>query len=218
MTDALFSAVEVAPAGRAGFRLHHLEVFNWGTFDKRVWRMTPEGDTALLTGDIGSGKSTLVDAMTTLLLPAHRISYNKAAGAEARERTLRSYVEGHYKSERVEATGASRAIGLRDNRSYSSSSASSSTRATRRRSPWPRSSSSGTPPASPTGSTSPPVASCASSPTSSASAARSPTCVAGSGTRGSTCTTTSHGMANASGDSWGSARRRRWSSSTRRCR
>ncbi len=119
MTDALFSAVEVAPAGRAGYRLHHLEVFNWGTFDKRVWRMTPEGDTALLTGDIGSGKSTLVDAMTTLLLPAHRISYNKAAGAEARERTLRSYVEGHYKSERVEATGASRAIGLRDNRSYS---------------------------------------------------------------------------------------------------
>ena len=119
MTDALFSAVEVAPTGRAGYRLHHLEVFNWGTFDKRVWRMTADGDTALLTGDIGSGKSTLVDAMTTLLLPAHRISYNKAAGAEARERTLRSYVEGHYKSERVEATGASKAVGLRDNRSYS---------------------------------------------------------------------------------------------------
>ncbi len=119
MTDALFSAVEVTTTARAGYRLHHLEVFNWGTFDKRVWRITPDGDTALLTGDIGSGKSTLVDAMTTLLLPAHRISYNKAAGAEARERTLRSYVEGHYKSERVEATGASKAIGLRDNRSYS---------------------------------------------------------------------------------------------------
>lgn len=119
MTDALFSTVEVASSGRAGYRLHHLEVFNWGTFDKRVWRITADGDTTLLTGDIGSGKSTLVDAMTTLLLPAHRISYNKAAGAEARERTLRSYVEGHYKSERVEATGASRAIGLRDNRSYS---------------------------------------------------------------------------------------------------
>ena len=119
MTDALFSAVEVPSGGRAGYRLKHLEVLNWGTFDKRVWRMTPDGETALLTGDIGSGKSTLVDAMTTLLLPAHRISYNKAAGADSRERTLRSYVEGHYKSERVEATGASRAIGLRDNRSYS---------------------------------------------------------------------------------------------------
>ena len=119
MTDALFSTVELGSAGRAGYRLHHLEVFNWGTFDKRVWRITAAGETALLTGDIGSGKSTLVDAMTTLLLPAHRISYNKAAGAESRERTLRSYVEGHYKSERVEATGASRAIGLRGNRSYS---------------------------------------------------------------------------------------------------
>src|SRR5690554_3482848 len=45
----------------AGFRLQRLEVYNWGTFDKRVWIMRPEGRNALLTGDIGSGKSTLVD-------------------------------------------------------------------------------------------------------------------------------------------------------------
>ncbi len=114
MSDGLFSAVELAPIGRAGYRLHHLEVFNWGTFDQQVWRLTPGGETSLLTGDIGSGKSTIVDAVTTLLLPAHKIAYNKAAGAESRERTLRSYVEGHYKSERVEASGRSRAIGLRE--------------------------------------------------------------------------------------------------------
>lgn len=54
------------------------------------------GRNALLTGDIGSGKSTLVDAITTLLIPAHRVAYNKAAGAESRERTLRPYVLGHY--------------------------------------------------------------------------------------------------------------------------
>jgi len=119
MTDALFSSVQLAGSSQAGFRLHQLEVFNWGTFDDRVWRLTPAGNTSLLTGDIGSGKSTLVDALTTLLLPAHRISYNKAAGAESKERSLRSYVEGHYKSERVESTGTSRAIGLRDARSYS---------------------------------------------------------------------------------------------------
>ena len=119
MSDALFSAVQLGGGSRAGYRLHALEIFNWGTFDKRVWRLTPAGSTALLTGDIGSGKSTLVDALTTLLLPANRISYNKAAGAESKERTLRSYVEGHYKSERVEATGASRPVGLRDQRSYS---------------------------------------------------------------------------------------------------
>ncbi len=120
MSDGLFSAVEVGGSSRAGYRLQHLEVFNWGTFDGRVWRLTPDTETALLTGDIGSGKSTLVDALTTLLMPAHKIAYNKAAGADARERTLRSYVEGHYKSERVEATGRSRAIGLRSgSRKYS---------------------------------------------------------------------------------------------------
>ncbi len=119
MTEALFSAVERGGGTRAGYRLHRLEVFNWGTFDKRVWRLSLDGTTTLLTGDIGSGKSTLVDALTTLLLPAHRIAYNKAAGADVRERTLRSYVEGHYKSERIEATGTSRPVGLRDHRHYS---------------------------------------------------------------------------------------------------
>lgn len=114
MSEALFSSLEVAAGAGAGNRLHHLEVLNWGTFDRRVWRCTLAGETTLLTGDIGSGKSTLVDALTTLLMPAQKIAYNKAAGAEARERSLRSYVEGHYKSERSEGTGRSRAKGLRE--------------------------------------------------------------------------------------------------------
>ncbi len=75
---------------RAGFRLQRLEVYNWGTFDGRVWGLEPNGDNALLTGDIGSGKSTLVDAITTLLVPPQKHAYNKAAGADSRERTLRS--------------------------------------------------------------------------------------------------------------------------------
>ncbi|AGX88027.1 hypothetical protein Cenrod_1951 [Candidatus Symbiobacter mobilis CR] len=92
----------VADDSRVGFRLERLEVLNWGTFDQRVWRLPLHGRNGLLTGDIGSGKSTLVDAVTTLLVSAHRVAYNKAAGAESRERTLRSYVLGHYKSERNE--------------------------------------------------------------------------------------------------------------------
>ena len=103
----------------AGFRLRRLEVFNWGTFDQRVWTLTLDGRNTLLTGDIGSGKSTLVDAVTTLLVPAHRIAYNKAAGADSRERSLRSYVLGHYKSERSETTGSARPVALRDHNSYS---------------------------------------------------------------------------------------------------
>lgn len=103
----------------AGCRLARLELYNWGTFDQQVWTFHPDGHNSLLTGDIGSGKSTIVDAVTTLLLPAHRISYNKAAGAEAKERSLRSYVLGYYKSERNEATGSSRPVGLRDGRTFS---------------------------------------------------------------------------------------------------
>ena len=103
----------------SGFRLHRLEVFNWGTFDSRVWTLNPNGKNALLTGDIGSGKSTLVDAVTTLLVPANRIAYNKAAGAGSKERTLRSYVLGHYKSERNEVTGTTKPVALRDHNNYS---------------------------------------------------------------------------------------------------
>ena len=102
-----------------GFRLMRLEVFNWGTFDQRVWSLVLDGRNGLLTGDIGSGKSTLVDAITTLLVPAHRIAYNKAAGAEAKERSLRSYVLGHYKSERNSHSGHAKPVALRDAGSHS---------------------------------------------------------------------------------------------------
>ncbi|MET0995530.1 MAG: ATP-binding protein, partial [Mycobacterium sp.] len=36
-----------------GFRLQRLEVLNWGTFDRRVWRLEMNGHNGLLTGDIG---------------------------------------------------------------------------------------------------------------------------------------------------------------------
>ncbi|NTW55772.1 MAG: ATP-dependent exonuclease SbcCD, C subunit-like protein [Chlorobiaceae bacterium] len=104
----------------AGFRLQRLEVFNWGTFDGRVWTLRLDGRNGLLTGDIGSGKSTLVDAVTTLLVPSQRIAYNKAAGADTRERTLRSYVLGFYKSERQESLGGgARPVALREINTYS---------------------------------------------------------------------------------------------------
>ena len=103
---------------RAGMRLHRCEFFNWGTFHGRVWGLDLNGDNTLLTGDIGSGKSTLVDAITTLLVPAQKISYNKAAGADVRERDLKSYVLGHYKSERGESGFAARPVALRELNTY----------------------------------------------------------------------------------------------------
>jgi uncharacterized protein YPO0396 len=104
---------------KTGFRLFQLETYNWGTFHQRVWRMKTEGANALLTGDIGSGKSTLVDALTTLLVPHHRITYNKAAGAESKERTLASYIRGEYKNLKDDESQVSRAIALREKNTYS---------------------------------------------------------------------------------------------------
>ena len=108
----------VSDETRSGFRLHRLEVFNWGTFDGQVWTLVLDGRNHLLTGDIGSGKSTLVDAVTTLLVPAHRAAYNRAAGAASRERTLRSYILGHFKSERSDLSVSARPVSLRDRNNY----------------------------------------------------------------------------------------------------
>ena len=38
----------VGDDSRVGFRLQRLEVLNWGTFDKRVWRLELDGRNGLL--------------------------------------------------------------------------------------------------------------------------------------------------------------------------
>ncbi len=120
MHDAQTFALDfVAGDNLAGYRLQRLEVLNWGTFDGRVWALTLDGKNTLLTGDIGSGKSTLVDAITTLVVPANRVAYNKAAGAETKERTLASYVLGYYKSERNDFGAKAKPVPLRDYNAYS---------------------------------------------------------------------------------------------------
>src|SRR5438094_10482179 len=80
----------------SGFRLTRLEVFNWGTFDGKVWTLLLNGQNGLLTGDIGSGKSTLIDAITTLIVPANPVPDNEPARADTRGRTLLSCVRGHF--------------------------------------------------------------------------------------------------------------------------
>ena len=102
-----------------GFRLGYFELYNWGTYDKKVVRLDLKRSNALLTGDIGSGKSTIVDALTTLIVPHNKIVFNKAAGAETKERTLYSYVVGEYKSAQDENFNRSKAISLRDENSFS---------------------------------------------------------------------------------------------------
>ena len=83
----------------SGFRLTSLEFFNWGTFDRKIWKLTPGGKNSLLTGGNGSGKTTVVDAIVTLLVPPVRRHYNQSSGSNLkRDRTEGSYVLGAYKT------------------------------------------------------------------------------------------------------------------------
>lgn len=121
MSDGLMQLeLALEPTARlSGARLEHLELYNWGTFHGQVWRYELAGETSLLTGDIGSGKSTLVDAVTSLLVPPQRIQFNRAAGADKDERSLRSYFLGYYKSARPEEGPTGRPVTLRDHNHYS---------------------------------------------------------------------------------------------------
>lgn len=101
-----------------GYRMRRLEVYNWGTFDGAVWPFELGGNTSLLTGEIGSGKSTMVDAILTLLIPQPKINYNKAADSGSRERTLTSYVRGYY-AKRSNESGEEEPVALRDKNKYS---------------------------------------------------------------------------------------------------
>lgn len=80
-----------------GYRLRYLEVFNWGTFNGKVYKLQPDGRTSLLTGANGSGKTTLIDALLTILVPTGKRFYNQSSGAESKkERDENSYFWGHY--------------------------------------------------------------------------------------------------------------------------
>ena len=82
-----------------GYRLQKLELINWGTFDStngQVYSVSPSGQTTLLVGRNGCGKSTLVDALLTLLVRPSIRNFNVAAGGGKRERDERTYVKGAY--------------------------------------------------------------------------------------------------------------------------
>lgn len=80
-----------------GYRLRTLEIFNWGTFHNKIFKIEPKGRTSLLTGANGSGKTTLIDALLTLLVPSNKRFYNQSSGAEAKkERDENSYFWGYH--------------------------------------------------------------------------------------------------------------------------
>ena len=100
----------------AGFKLDYLEVWNWGTFDKKVYHMNLHGNNSLLTGANASGKSTLIDALLTLMVPLKRQRfYNQSSGVEKKgNRTEESYFFGNYVNQQQEGAASTTTLRLRD--------------------------------------------------------------------------------------------------------
>jgi uncharacterized protein YPO0396 len=86
-----------------------------------VFRINPQGNNSLLTGANASGKTTLVDALLTLLVPTKRDRfYNQSSGADKKgDRTEETYVLGHYGNIQREGETTAVTQSLRDKRTYS---------------------------------------------------------------------------------------------------
>lgn len=74
------------------FILSHLELFNWGGFNGLHQAVIDAAGTAII-GPTGSGKTTLVDALMTLLCASPRYNLASTGGHES-DRDLVSYVRG----------------------------------------------------------------------------------------------------------------------------
>jgi uncharacterized protein YPO0396 len=98
------------------FYLSRLQVINWGVFDGyHSIPFSPSG--SLITGASGSGKSSLLDAISLAFLPNHRRNFNAsgdhtASGSAAGKRTVAKYMLGAW-GERSDGGNGSQAMYLR---------------------------------------------------------------------------------------------------------
>ena len=89
--------VDPEPNIPRGFRLDQLQILRWGTFDGPNYHtVNARSLSACLTGANGSGKTTALDALATLLIPPDYLAYNVAASGDGskRDRNKRSYIRG----------------------------------------------------------------------------------------------------------------------------
>ena len=89
------------------WRLDRIELVNWGTFHGHHTVEVPRRG-FLLTGHSGSGKSSVVDAITAVLTPRMRTTFNAAAAdgsSRGQDRSVLTYVRGAHSRGADEDTG-----------------------------------------------------------------------------------------------------------------
>jgi len=89
------------------WRLERIEVVNWGTFSGLHTVDVPRKG-FLLTGESGSGKSSLVDAVSAVLTPRGKTRFNAAAAdssVRSSDRSVLTYVRGAWRRSADADTG-----------------------------------------------------------------------------------------------------------------
>jgi len=86
------------------FSLKKLEIFNWWTFDREVETFYLDKGITVVSGDNWSWKSTLVDALVSLMVPNQTRKYNLSATESGgkKSRNEASYMKWAYKNEETE--------------------------------------------------------------------------------------------------------------------
>lgn len=104
MAAARQAGLALQPGREFQYKLHRIQSYNWGTFDKlREIEIAPEGH--LVLGPSGSGKSTLLDGHTSLLTPPKWLDFNTAARSSEKgsgDRSLATYVRGAWATQHAE--------------------------------------------------------------------------------------------------------------------
>ena len=103
------------------WRLARVELLNWGTFDGHH-RIDVARKGQLFTGASGSGKSSLLDAIATVLTPDRWLRFNSAAqesSARGDDRSLVSYVRGAWSKEADESLDRAVSTYLRKSATWS---------------------------------------------------------------------------------------------------
>ena len=114
---------QIAPQfGSEQFHATRLQLFNWGTFSD-LHDIPIAGEGFLFIGRSGTGKSTVLDAFSALLIPPRWVDFNAAARETertGRDRNLVTYIRGAWAEQKDDDSGEIMTRYLRTGTTWSS--------------------------------------------------------------------------------------------------